>query len=117
MQAQIAQFSDTIEKCGFLTELAKVPNLFFGVHWALPVKHLVVCSRPLVGDPLITNQDRTASVDHPSVMASTLVHIPPDHHRPLARPDKGTYQRKHGVAANLDVAQIPHDLQMNMKHQ
>jgi len=117
MQAHIAQLSDTIEKCRFLTELAKVPDFFFGVRWALPVKHLVMCSRPLVGDPLITNEDRTASVDHPSVMASTLVHVPPDDHGPLARLDKGTHQRKHGVAANLDVAQIPHDLQMNMKHQ
>ena len=62
-------------------------NLLFGMGGAASVKHLVVSSWPFVGDPLVSNENWAPSVGHPDVVTSTLVHVPPNNNRPLARFD------------------------------
>ena len=89
-----------------LPELADLP---VGVGGTGPSVHLTVAPDPLVGDPLGAHQDGAASVLHEDVVASVLVHVPPEDDTSFLRPDEGPDEREDGVSSSRDVGEISHD--------
>ena len=87
----------------------EIPDLPAGVLWARSLEHLGVRPHPLVRDPLGADHDRTPSVPGHGVVASRLVHIPPDDDGALPGPDEGPHQREDSVAARHHVAEVAHD--------
>ena len=69
-----------------LAALPEAPDLAVGVGGAGPPVHLAVDADPLVGDPLGPDQYRATPVFDKVVVATILVHVPPQHHAALRRP-------------------------------
>ena len=65
----------------------EVSDLPGGVLGARPLEHLRVDPDPLVGDPLAADHDGAAAVPRQHVVAARAVHVPPEHHGALPRPD------------------------------
>ena len=91
-----------------LPSLPELSDLPVGVSRTRSPKHLTVGSDPLVGDPLGPDQHRTAPMFDKVVVASILVHVPPEHHTPLHWPHESPDHWEDRVASSGNMREITH---------
>ena len=91
-----------------LPSLPELSDLPVGVSRTGSAEHLTVRSDPLVRDPLGPDQDWTSSMFDEVVVASILVHVPPEHHTPLHWPHESPDHGEDRVASSGNMREITH---------